>query len=130
MDEVRINKVARSADWAKLEYENQKAGQTLLTLNPVGLRSAASGALRGEMFSVVGSASGVTFSLPAGLGRALLTVSDVRGKVLWSREADLGSSLTWSDKSLPAGLYSVRLTVKEGAQAGRTFHSQFTSPGL
>jgi hypothetical protein len=30
IDEVRISKVARSADWVKLEYENQKAQQTLV----------------------------------------------------------------------------------------------------
>ncbi len=30
MDEVRISKTARSADWIKLEYENQKPQQTLL----------------------------------------------------------------------------------------------------
>lgn len=30
MDEVRISKVTRSADWVKLEYENQKALQTLV----------------------------------------------------------------------------------------------------
>ena len=29
IDEVRVSKVARSADWIKLEYENQKALQTL-----------------------------------------------------------------------------------------------------
>ena len=30
MDEVRVSKVARSADWVKMEYENQKAMQTLV----------------------------------------------------------------------------------------------------
>jgi len=30
MDEVRISKVTRSADWAKLQYENQKPMQTLV----------------------------------------------------------------------------------------------------
>ncbi|MCF7732541.1 MAG: DUF2341 domain-containing protein [Akkermansiaceae bacterium] len=30
IDEVRVSKVARSEDWIKLEYENQKAAQTLV----------------------------------------------------------------------------------------------------
>jgi hypothetical protein len=30
IDEVRVSRVARSADWIKLEYENQKAQQTLV----------------------------------------------------------------------------------------------------
>ena len=30
VDEARISSVARSADWVKLEYENQKPGQTLI----------------------------------------------------------------------------------------------------
>ena len=39
MDEVRLSKVTRSADWIKLEYENQKAQQTLVG-NPVQPGSA------------------------------------------------------------------------------------------
>ena len=34
IDEVRISKVARSPDWIKLEYENQKANQTLVGTLP------------------------------------------------------------------------------------------------
>ena len=30
IDEVRVSKVTRSADWIKLEYENQKPTQTLV----------------------------------------------------------------------------------------------------
>jgi len=30
MDEVRVSKVARSADWVKLQYENQKPLQTVV----------------------------------------------------------------------------------------------------
>lgn len=30
IDEVRVSRVARSPDWMKLQYENQKAGQTLV----------------------------------------------------------------------------------------------------
>jgi biopolymer transport protein ExbB len=125
MDEVRINKVARSADWAKLEYENQKAGQTLMTLNPVGVRFSGSTGARGESFAVASSAAGVTFTLPAGSGRALLTVSDMRGKVLWSRKANLGSRLTWSGRGLPAGAYTARATLLEGIQKGLSFQRNF-----
>jgi hypothetical protein len=42
LDEVRISRVARSADWVRLEYENQKALQTLV--GPI--------VQRGEAFSV------------------------------------------------------------------------------
>ncbi len=31
-DELRVSSLARSADWIKLEYENQKANQSLITL--------------------------------------------------------------------------------------------------
>ena len=34
MDEVRVSKVARSADWAKLQYENQKPLQTVIGTLP------------------------------------------------------------------------------------------------
>jgi hypothetical protein len=34
LDEVRISNVARSADWVRLNYENQKPHQTLVNVNP------------------------------------------------------------------------------------------------
>ena len=35
MDELRISSTARSADWVKLCYENQKSGSTYVTItNP------------------------------------------------------------------------------------------------
>jgi hypothetical protein len=51
MDEVRLSSVARSADWIKLGYENQKEGQTLVTIGPavtaVAGRSAGAKPKRG-----------------------------------------------------------------------------------
>jgi hypothetical protein len=122
MDEVRINKVARSADWVKLEFENQKASQTLIQLTPVGIRSFVSPNADAGL-GISTSRSGVTFALPAGTGRALLTVSDLRGKILWSREAPLGSRVNWSGKGAPAGAYTVRVKPRE--TAGRAFQASF-----
>jgi hypothetical protein len=124
LDEIRFASAQRSPDWVKLSYETQKTGATAVVFGtPASLRDA--GASQAESFGVASSNAGVTFALPAGSGRVLLTVSDMRGKVLWSREANLGSSLTWSAKGLPAGTYAARMMVKDGAQAGRSFQKQF-----
>jgi hypothetical protein len=41
LDEVRLSDMARSADWIKLSYENQKPGQSLVTFAPTtGVRAA------------------------------------------------------------------------------------------
>ena len=124
LDEIRFASAQRSPDWVKLSYETQKTGATAVVFGtPASLRDA--GASQAESFGVASSNAGVTFALPAGSGRVLLTVSDMRGKVLWSRDANLGSSLTWSAKGLPAGTYAARMMVKDGAQAGRAFQKQF-----
>ncbi len=126
LDEVRLQKVARSEGWVRLEYESQRADQTLMKLTPVAIRvDRATGKSLGESFSVGTSSAGITFVLPAGSGRALVTVSDLRGKVVWSREAALGSSLIWANDVSPAGTYAATLTVKEGAYAGRSYRTNF-----
>jgi len=62
LDEVRISKVARSADWIKLEYENQKPLQTLVgALVPPG---SAFQVLPSQAFVAEGQS--VTFAAKAG----------------------------------------------------------------
>ena len=125
LDEIRFSSTLRSPAWLKLAYETQKAGVTAVVFGtPTALRDA--GGSQAESFGVAASNGSVTFALPVGSGRALVTVSDMRGKVLWSRETSLGSSLTWSAKGLTAGTYAARVSIKDGSQAGRSFQKQFT----
>ena len=63
IDEVRISKVVRSADWVKLQYENQKAHQTLV--GPVvrpgdvfSVSQAQATVLEGKSASFTGQAGG------------------------------------------------------------------------
>jgi biopolymer transport protein ExbB len=124
MDEIRFSNRARSADWIKLAHATQKPGSTAVIFGtPAALRDA--GGPGAETFGVASSSTGVTFTLPAGAGRALLTVSDMRGKILWSRDANLGSRLSWSGKGLPSGTYAARAIVRDGAQAGRSYRKNF-----
>jgi len=63
MDEVRISKVARSADWVKLQYENQKPLQTVVgPLVPPGTAFAVSAKtitlLEGKRITVTAKAGG------------------------------------------------------------------------
>ena len=62
VDEVRVSKVARSADWVRLEYENQKPLQTLVgPLVPPGAAFAVSPAK-----ATVREGKSVTFTAQAG----------------------------------------------------------------
>lgn len=63
LDEVRISKVARSAEWIRLQYENQKPLQTLVgTVPQPGARFAASPAqatvMEGKSATFTGQAGG------------------------------------------------------------------------
>jgi len=62
LDEIRISNVARSADWIKLNYENQKPGQTLISLpidenctNNFGVSTTSLEVGEGADYSVLGS---------------------------------------------------------------------------
>lgn len=72
IDEVRVSKVARSANWIKLEYENQKPLQTLTgTLVPAGSTFAA---------------SPTTISLNEGTSGSLSGEAGGAQKVLWIKK--------------------------------------------
>ena len=63
LDEVRISKVARSAEWLKMQYENQKPRQTLVgpivqTGNQFSLTSASATVLEGKNTVVTAQAGG------------------------------------------------------------------------
>lgn len=63
IDEVRVSKVARSADWARLEYENQKPQQTLVGLvvqpgNAFGVSDEKIIVPEGQSFTLTAQAGG------------------------------------------------------------------------
>jgi len=74
MDEVRISKVARSADWIKLQYENQKPLQTLV------------GALvqPGSAFAV----SATQLTVPEGKSVTLTAQAGGAQKVYWTLKSE------------------------------------------
>jgi hypothetical protein len=123
MDEVRINKVARSADWVKLEYENQRAGQTMMPTTPVSLRAAEARVAR--EFSARPAGRGLVFRLPdAPEGRATLSLADMSGRAVWSGVFAHGATqLSWDGRAAsgalaPPGVYAARLIVLD--KQGRT----------
>ena len=74
IDEVRISKVARSADWVRLEYENQKALQTLV--GPL--------VQSGDAFSV----SHTQLTVPEGKSGAVTAKAGGAQKVYWILKQD------------------------------------------
>jgi hypothetical protein len=130
MDEIRFSNRVRSASWIKLAYETQKAGAAVLTFGatttPVALHKAAE-RLAGGTMAVEAVASGLLFRLPPGQGTALLTVADLKGRLIWSREVELGSAATTLSRGdMPAGTYMARLTLRENGAAERTMRRRVT----
>jgi hypothetical protein len=129
MDEIRFSNRVRSDAWIKLSYETQKAAATALTFGatqtPASLQDFSGNA--GGIPWIDPSASGLVFGLPAGTGSALLTVVDMKGRVLWSREAELGAAASTVNRGvLPSGTYVARVILRANGTAERTVQRQFS----
>lgn len=123
LDEVRLQKVARSADWAKLEYENQRAGQIMMTTSPivVSVHGAVHPRAAGG-FTIESAGQGLTFLFPGAPegrsgGQAVLTLTDMRGRIVWTGAFTAGMDrLSWAGRAgngaeVSAGIYAARLTL-------------------
>lgn len=131
LDEVRLANVDRSADWLKLEYENQKSGQTMLamggTMSPVGIPGARGGRHPALTMRFAGREL-LTMALPAGdepgTGPITLSLMDSRGRVMWSASAvpSRKGDAAWEwegrrgreDQALLAGTYLCRVAFPGG----------------
>lgn len=122
MDEIRYSNRVRTADWIKLAHATQRPGATAVVFGtPAALRDAAASPEASFRISVSGA--GAVFGLAGEGTRAHLTVSDIRGKTLWTREIKPGTTVAWSGKGYPPGNYVV--TVLSRA-TGRAYHRSFT----
>lgn len=100
IDEVRISKVVRSADWVKLQYENQKPMQTLV--GPL--------VQQGDAFAVSPAAA----TVPEGKSVTFTAKAGGAQKIYWILKRDGGESVVATDRfafTLDAG----RVTGDESA---------------
>ena len=120
LDELRVANVSRSADWARLEFENQKTGATMVKLlDTVPTSIAPSLRATEHGFSVKATGNGLRFRLAdEGASRARVTLVDMWGRTVWSRTADVRSSreIAWDGRNaaghlVPQGVYAVRVTL-------------------
>lgn len=125
LDEPRLASRARSADWVKLEYANQRpTGQSLVALTqPVSINGQGGHALiaGGLNLSVKSSANGVMFRVvgAATTDRAVLSLVDMWGRTVFSGAFDQNGQLAWKGASnngrdVSAGIYIARVTVVDG----------------
>lgn len=78
IDEVRLHGVARTAEWARLEYHTQRLGQTVVTLadNPPALDTTAVPGAPTAVTAVAGSGAGsavVSWTAPTSTGGSAIT---------------------------------------------------------
>jgi hypothetical protein len=132
MDEVQVSKVARKPGWAKLSFETQKPGATLLTFGATGAPASVAPVPRSGAGSMRVSAQGrgYLFSLPARDEALRLSVHDARGRAVWSSAPERGAtSLVWNGlgangQPLARGMYFARLTPLAGAH-GAAWETRF-----
>ena len=118
LDEVRISNALRSFDWVKLEYANQRSGQTLVSFTqPVSIKGVAGASVAGPSLAVTPSGHGLLFRLQGVQGKASVSMIDVWGRTVWNGEFANGS-VTWdghanAGSSVAPGLYLARVTVRD-----------------
>lgn len=120
IDELRVARVARSADWARLEYQNQRPGATMMlysdSLPVVAVAPGASAMPERRLGSARAVAEGYAFrleGLEGAAAQARFEVVGLDGRVFWSRMARAhgGRAETlWRMGQAARGVYSVRMT--------------------
>ncbi len=116
LDEMRVQKVARSAAWIMLEYESQKVDQKLVQVTPsegiVGIADAAS--QRSAFATVAAGGAGAVVFRVTGASSATVAVSDMQGRVVWSGVFAPGAgSLTWDGRGASQGVYVARIHMRD-----------------
>jgi hypothetical protein len=127
LDEVRLAGVARSADYIKLSYANQKTAGNLVSFTlPVSIRqiasASASKAVQSLGYKTMGR--GILFQIQGGaatsFARAQFTLMDMQGRSVWTRNVSGGSQqiqwdgMTRSGSRAPSGLYVARIVLLDG----------------
>jgi hypothetical protein len=118
LDEIRLARGVRNADWIKLDFETQKPGATAVAVgNAIVAISAAHDWNPG--FAIRGAGAGFVFSVP---GASRVAVLDIAGREVWSRSAAQASDVAWNglaaDGSRLSGVYVARVTARvNGAEA-------------
>jgi hypothetical protein len=137
VDEVRVQKVARSADWVKLEYHNQVPTGTAvvrtsalvpITVTPVSINQAA--VLGAQNLSFKKLNQGILFQVRTEVAaKARFAIVDMYGRTVWSRTVNTTSGMNqieWNGAAnngaaIGSGIYVVRMSLLNAN--GATTHS-------
>jgi hypothetical protein len=118
LDELTVSKVARSVDWLRLSYETQKPGVTALVIAAQSVPPTAllPGVRSLPGFGIRAAGARVTFEFPAGMTGARISVTDLSGRKVWSRNVSADTrALSWQGTA--AGLYVARTVLNAGGLA-------------
>jgi hypothetical protein len=117
LDEVRLSSAARDGDWIKLDYETQKAGSAVVSLQDAIPASLGRPAKPRAAFSPRPSGDGWIFDIEGEAAKARVSVLDARGVTVHSRVSALGGgALTWDGATAAGvraapGVYAVRIVL-------------------
>jgi len=121
LDEIRVSRVARDANWIRLEFETQKPGASVVILDTTQqtvVSVAAAASRLAQSFSAKAAGQGLTFQMAgAPEGKAVITLVDMWGRTVWSGAFAPGATrLAWNGTArtgaaASSGVYVARLTL-------------------
>jgi hypothetical protein len=126
VDEVRISKVARSANWMRLEHANQNAAQNLVALTDAqvnivtGINNASALLVNGPALSFTALGKGLLFQVRGeASAKVRIAIIDMFGRTVWNRTETVGAgmkSIVWNGYSsngvdVGSGIYVVRMNL-------------------
>lgn len=117
LDEIRLANRARDLHWIRLEYENQKTAQTLVSYSDSGVSAVAAARRAPAMGAVSAKAlgQGLVFNIGGSADGARLVLVDMWGRTVWKGVFATGTrALTWDGRSATGalaapGLYLARV---------------------
>ncbi len=122
IDELTVSNVARSQDFIKLTYETQKASPTAITVAALSTPPTAllPGMRAQAGFGIHRTGSKVTFKLPAGVQGATVSVMDLSGREVWSRNVSADArEVSWNGVKT-SGLFVARTVLTSGGIAAES----------
>jgi hypothetical protein len=112
MEEGRLANVGRSAAWVRLEFQNQRAAQTLVVFDsiPASVDRGRLASRRGDL-SVHAVGGSVVFRVGENPHGARLTVLDLRGRAVWNGVVAPGiDRIEWAGAAGRTGMHVARLS--------------------
>jgi hypothetical protein len=118
LDEIRLLNTERSPAQVKLEFQNQRAAQSLVSFSDTVVAIAAdagAGSHGASRLGVKNLGAGYSFAVDGTSAGTRLSLVDMQGRTVWSRLTDAAGRATWDGnvrgRKASAGLYVLQASI-------------------